>query len=480
MSAPKLSPIPHLWQRPGSRNWYARVRVPPGAGLRKTHLVRSLRTPDRAKAVARLPHVVAELKAEIETARRDASGHLRATPTDRRSREERDAAWWRENILRAGGEPSLGLPAALEPAWEAELEARLGPAVGSARDEHGNEREAYAPEREAATLSFIAAVRAETVGAELERYVRERGWTVRQAEKVSRAVRLLSDWLRQRPPKGDRRDAVRRREAALFVDHLREGGMAAKTANALTSALSTYWSWLERRGVVAENPWTGQSRATTASDLEAEKRPFTDAEVVRLLSGDTYGTLHDLMRVAALSGMRLGEIGALTAADAADGAFRIRVAKTAAGVRNVPIHPDLDALVQRRTEGKPPDAFLFEELRGSPSGRRGRTAKASERFTAYRRSVGVDGRAEGQRQADADFHSFRRYFITKAEQAGQDWTVIAAVVGHHRPGMTLGRYSGGPSVAQRRAVIEAVRLPEGAPVESPGGPLMGAGRHHRR
>ena len=37
---------------------------------------------------------------------------------------------------------------------------------------------------------------------------------------------------------------------------------------------------------------------------------------------------------------------------------------------------------------------------------------------------------------------FRRYFITKAEQADQMEHIIAAVVGYKRTGMTLGRYSG--------------------------------------
>jgi len=40
--------------------------------------------------------------------------------------------------------------------------------------------------------------------------------------------------------------------------------------------------------------------------------------------------------------------------------------------------------------------------------------------------------------------------------------IIEAVVGHvgARQGMTLGRYSGGPSVEQKRACVEAVRLPD--------------------
>ncbi len=184
------------------------------------------------------------------------------------------------------------------------------------------------------------------------------------------------------------------------------------------------------------------------------------------------------MRVAALSGLRIGEIGRLTVADCQGGVFDVRETKTKAGERRVPVHTNIKAIVRGRLKGKDPAAYLFDELRASPGRDRERSAKASERFTEYRRTLGIDERAEGQRQANADFHSFRRWFITKAEQAGQAPHLISFVVGHAegRQGMTLGRYSRGPSDAQLRAVVESVKLPKGAPVRVPPGLRMGAGK----
>lgn len=79
----------------------------------------------------------------------------------------------------------------------------------------------------------------------------------------------------------------------------------------------------------------------------------------------------------------------------------------------------------------------------------------------HRERLGVHEKPEGQRQSNIDFHSFRRWFITKAEQAGIPPNIISMVVGHAegRKGMTLGVYSGGPSLDQMRACVEAVRLP---------------------
>jgi integrase len=79
--------------------------------------------------------------------------------------------------------------------------------------------------------------------------------------------------------------------------------------------------------------------------------------------------------------------------------------------------------------------------------------------TEYRRSVGVEEVVPGRRRSLVNFHSFRRCFITKAEQADQMEHIIAVVVGHKRTGMTLGRYSGGPLLEQARRCVEAVRLP---------------------
>ena len=56
----------------------------------------------------------------------------------------------------------------------------------------------------------------------------------------------------------------------------------------------------------------------------------------------------------------------------------------------------------------------------------------------------------GGRRSLVNFHSFRRYFIAKAEQADQMEHIIAVVVGDKRTGMALGRYSGGPLGRWRR------------------------------
>jgi integrase len=294
--------------------------------------------------------------------------------------------------------------------------------------------------------------------AHLDAHLREARLPYRTEKERRTAVRRVIEW---RPRM--RLTFLGRKLAGNYVSDVLARGHPT-TGNKAISNLSAYWAWMVRRGLVDENPWEKQRLQKPRNGASVKERPFTDEEITTLLiapypEGMQYrDRLHDTMRIAALSGMRIEEIAQLTAADCAGGVFEIHKAKTPAGIRKVPIHPDLLPIVERRSAGKKPTAFLIEDLEKEGEGER--SMPLSKQFTRYRRKVGVDDTREGVRRSRANFHSFRRWFATKAEQAGQHPHIIEAVLGHRRLGMTLGVYSGGPSVEeQMRAVVEAVKLP---------------------
>ncbi|MCJ2061607.1 hypothetical protein MKK63_02625 [Methylobacterium sp. J-088] len=90
---------------------------------------------------------------------------------------------------------------------------------------------------------------------------------------------------------------------------------------------------------------------------------------------------------------------------------------------------------------------------------RERSFKTSNHFTAYRRLAGVDERIAGNRRARVNFHSFRRWFISRMEQAGVADPMISAVVGHKRGSMALDVYSEGPKMRAARRAIARIKLP---------------------
>jgi integrase len=258
-------------------------------------------------------------------------------------------------------------------------------------------------------------------------------------------------------------------------------GRDRSTANKHLGALKLYWDHLVNRGAVTgDNPWKGQrsgSRARGVSrDRPPDERPFTAPEMRALLyspyprgmRSEFEPQLRDMMRIAALSGMRLAEIATLQVSEcvmAGDGGglshFNITHGKTRAALRKVPIHSDLAPIVEARLKAKGANDWLFHELAGANNA----GDVFGKRFAAYRKKVGVGEKVDGKRRSLVNFHSFRRWFITEAERAGQMGHIISAVAGHEdgRQSMALGTYSGGPSEAQLRACVEAAKLPRPLP-----------------
>ena len=62
------------------------------------------------------------------------------------------------------------------------------------------------------------------------------------------------------------------------------------------------------------------------------------------------------------------------------------------------------------------------------------------------------------------FHSTRKWFITQCERTGTPEHFTASLVGHQsarsQNRLTYGLYSAGISDAQKRAIIDGIRLPE--------------------
>ena len=311
-----------------------------------------------------------------------------------------------------------------------------------------------------------------------EAFTAHKAYRVKSGADLKRVLTWLVAWLKRRGEPAYIEDVTRKLAGAFLEGFLLPGRSTKKVASYL-GFLREYWKWLKQRGHAVENPWLDQDlpsapRRVREAEPDRGKRAYTDQELVRLLCGPAKDYLPDLMRVAVLSGMRLEEICQLQVQDCDGGSFHIWQGKTANAIRNVPIHSDLKALVTRRTQGKSPKEFLFEDLPEVPDSRDTRSDPASKRFTRYRREVGVDERPNGKAKSNVDFHSFRRTFIRKARDAMETangafnpWT-LADVIGHDDEGvkdvlkLTMSHYPGPASETAKRKLVESVLLPKGA------------------
>ncbi|WP_363350176.1 DUF6538 domain-containing protein [Methylocystis echinoides] len=444
--------------------WRVQVKVP--APVRhivgKAKLVRPLKTDSLAKANALRWNVVAEFREVIASAQRQletGSGSLQNPIV-------RDALDYRKELQRALKDPSYGQEIA---PW-GEVVAD-GPMVMRSLISERAQELSEAGNPGAGSIFYKIASGEETLLVTfINQWLAESSMKPRQKIDYRRAVLKLDRWLGLNGH-ALTIEAVTRKAAGDYVTKaFVERGAHWRTANKDISCLSSYWKWLRRKGHVEDNVWQGQSLPERRVSKQEKKRPYTDEEVLKLISNDPPEYLMDAIFIAALSGMRVEEIAQLRIRDVQNGVIDVKLAKTPAGEREVPIHSSLFHIFERRCKGKPLDSFLFDELptpaEGSPVER---SQKISKRFTDYRRRIGVDDRLPGARQSRVDFHSFRRWFSKKAADALDNgatgyspWT-IAEVIGHSKEdmplGMTMGRYAGDTSLAAKQACVESVTLP---------------------
>jgi len=227
------------------------------------------------------------------------------------------------------------------------------------------------------------------------------------------------------------------------------------TAKSILNINGSYYQYLLEMGHLEpnlSNPFKearirtggGKKAAQEPKRIPWEKHQVTDLVDACAKKGDV--DLLNLILLAAHTGARLEELATLLVAsvrlETTIPYFRITVSKTEAGLRDVPIHPYLqpmfESLVKQST-----NEFLFPNLTATSYGERG--SAISKRFGTLKTKLGY-----GPTQV---FHSFRHTAITLLEQSGIDENVAMDVVGHEKPNLTFGHYSGGTSMAQRYEAI---------------------------
>ncbi len=326
-------------------------------------------------------------------------------------------------------------------------------------------------QRQAFTDAFTGR---EEVAHHLEAYLSTAGLAPKTTVERRGLVLRFARWA---AAKGLTLDRIDRRQAGKYVGEEIDPLHPVTQTKHLT-ALRSYWKHLARRGHIELPPglslddgwpWNGQQTVQTGKRVERgsrkeEERPFTDEEIKKLLYApwpmkqtEWESHIRDALTISLLSGMRLAEVLTLWVEDVHDGVFDIQQGKTEAAARKVPIHPDLEAIVRRRTGGKDGKAWLFHELRTE----RDPGDTFGKRFKRFREAVGVDDKREGTRRSLVNFHSARRWFATKARHAGHPMETIKEVMGHavDKKDVTLRAYAKEASEGQRRACVGDVLMP---------------------
>ncbi len=229
--------------------------------------------------------------------------------------------------------------------------------------------------------------------------------------------------------------------------------ITAQTQKQTWKQVCQFLNWAINEGHIGEHCFG--SLVVSAKTSVRSYAVMTDKEVTAVLqAGDP--DITSILSLCLLSGLRSGEACGLLAEDLISkgnlGVFvrvrpnRLRGLKSGAAEREVPLHDHLLPILQRL----PSEGPLFPNLT---------VDRISKRFTLLRQRLDLT-------RQGLVFHSTRKWFITQCERTGVPEHFTASLVGHQSARsenkLTYGLYSAGISDAQKREIIDQIKLPVGA------------------
>lgn len=409
------------------RRWYAVLEVP--AALRpiiqKPRFVQSLETDSPALAQRRVGPIIAAWQSKIAEARQHPDGYTMSA--------QEEAAYFRRALRKAKTDTKREaiLSQIDMTAWD----------IGATNVENIGDN----PSGDPAARRFYATATGQLVN--FTEHLEEWLATSRATAKTQDMQR--ADVLRFAKKFLTVQDVTRPEVRRWITGLMNDDGLTPKTVQRILSALRGYWRYLQSIGVAGEEhePFSklDVSRQNKRTDPRSVRQPFAPADVVKLLNAaiaDDDDTLADLIRMGMWTGCRIEELCALKIGQVKQDHFAVSDAKTAAGWRDVPIHRSLAKTMARLIKGSK-DGFVLSGLTANKYG--DRSNAIGKRFGRLKERLGFGGQFV--------FHSVRKTAVTILENAGVPENVVADIVGHEKPTMTYGLYSGGASLDVKRKAL---------------------------
>ena len=408
--------------------WSVKVPIPADVQhiFEKKAFKKTLKTSDKAVAIARSGPIIVQFKSEIE--------HARGNPTAHPDDYLKQTAAILKDAKRDPDTPE-DVIAGLEDV----LSDRLLAAQGATHLEE-------LPDGEAANLLNAYKITTEQLtpfDAPLADYSKYRKVEVKTAAKDKHVIAKFSK-------KVASIQAVDKRAVREFVRHLSENeGRKNRTIKDNISTLRTYWKWLQHSSLADENSvnpfvdvaFPPENRKDAA---EAARLPFKADHIATLdtaILANNNAMLQAIFKLAIYTGCRIEELAQLETENVTEDEIKIVRAKTKAGNRIIPVHDDLKPVISDLLTRS--DKFLLPDLTVNSIGVR--SAQVSKQFGALKTKLGFDGRYV--------FHSIRKTVSTQFEQAGVAEGVAADILGHEKKTMTYGLYAGGSSIDQKGEAI---------------------------
>lgn len=240
-----------------------------------------------------------------------------------------------------------------------------------------------------------------------------------------------------------------------WIDSL---GLSGKTQQQYLLAGNAFWKWAMKYDARWREVFKGAVSPFERHDVpllkgkearEAKRREFTLEDMSKLHAAAQEagnGPLADLIQLGYYTGARISELCRLRTEHviSVDGVTSLDIedSKSEAGIRVVPLHPEIAELVARLAKDSL-DGFLVVT---AFVGKRGdRTGAIGKQFGALKKRLGY-----GDKHV---FHSIRGTAVTQLARHDVSYPMICELVGHQTKTVTFDTYSAGFSSKQKLDAI---------------------------
>ncbi len=488
----------NLIQKKGESTWYVRLAVPADiqSAMGGTVLIQSLKTGLRSEAMTRRLSILAGWKAQFRAAREKRSNRedgwkdriaadaddftkifrglktaaalgesspplINLDPDDleefrqfvfndsesgRRRQAEAEAAYALQGLDKEMALHDLAHKALME---------TLGELIAYKNDFSGAEAEQMQAIFADPTAHKVKSPITKQRIATFRQYREARGVATKTIDQQQSKLKKLAAYLAKEDKTLDF-DAV-----SDWLDSLK---LASKTLTQYLLAGNVFWKWAMKHDMRwredfkgRENPFESHElpQARGKERIDRQRKDFQPKEIAELhaaaLAADQT-TLGDLILLGAYTGARIEELCRLRVEHLIepDGVYSFDIidSKTAAGIRVVPVHPALTAIIDRLKRDST-DGYLVPSYSKNKYGIR--SDALSKAFGRLKEAHGYGGQHV--------FHSIRKTVITQLVRAGVQGTLIAELVGHETGTVTFDVYSQGASSVQKLKAISKLSLP---------------------
>ena len=246
----------------------------------------------------------------------------------------------------------------------------------------------------------------------------------------------------------------------LWIKHIaKKGNLSASSVNRIIGSGKNFFKYLqfikevpssELNPFIVPNEFRISNKPNSKSVNKTQSwLPFTSQEIVDLykLAVKDNQSLADLILIAMHTGARIEEICSLLCKDIdlENECITIVDSKTEAGERTIPIHSFIKPRIKKLVLNAKDD-YLLPNLTKNKYG--DRSNAIGKRFGRLKTKKDFSSRYV--------FHSIRKTFTTMLENAGVSENLAADIVGHEKPRITYGLYSGGASLETMKDAIQKI------------------------